>query len=102
MGSSLGEFRVAASDQPLAGKVRVGQLEQIALVKEPELKGAPGQELANRLGTARGNPVDAVDLAERIDLLLGDHAAVANQHEALDTERLADLLNMGQQFRRVA
>src|SRR3972149_1735161 len=78
----LGELGVATGDQSLGGKVRVGQLEQVTLVEESELQGASLQELANRLGAKRRDPVDAVELSQRVDLLLGDHAAVADQHKA--------------------
>ena len=35
--AQLRELRIAARDEPLAGKVRVLALEEIALVEEPEL-----------------------------------------------------------------
>ncbi len=50
---------------------------------------------ANRGTLERGDPADAVGLAQRLDGLAGDHAAVADQHHLLDPDILAQPLHLG-------
>ena len=59
-------------------------------------------ERADRAGLQRRDPRDAVHVLERVDLLLRDHPAVADQHELVDAEALAHLVHRGQQRLGVA
>ena len=86
-GAVGGQYRVAAGDQPLAGKVRRGDLGQVLLVEQGQLERAVvGHEPADGRGAQRGDPpirvgvgagmVSAVQLVQRGDPGAGDHAAV--------------------------
>ena len=79
-GAFVGQRGVAAGDQPLAGKVRRGDLGEVLLVEEAELQRAVvGHELADGGRAQRGDPpVVLVEFAERVDAGAGDHAAVAD------------------------
>jgi hypothetical protein len=56
-GALLGEHRIAAADQPLAGEVFGGDLGQVLLVEEAELQRAVvGHELLDGRGAQRGDP----------------------------------------------
>jgi hypothetical protein len=66
------------------------QLEQVALIEEPELDVAARHEVANRRGFERGEPGHAGQALQRGDLRLRDHPPVAHHHELLNPKALAD------------
>ena len=68
----------------------MGQLEQITLVEQIHLQRAAVEELVNRLWAKGRDPVDPLEVTQDVDLFLGDHAAVADQDETLQTELLSD------------
>ena len=102
LGPSLGEIRVATGHQSLTGKVRVYQLEQVALVEEPHLNRTASDKLLDRLGTKRSDPIDTLDLPQHAHPLFGDHPAVAHQHKPFNAEHLSDLLDLRLQRLRIA
>lgn len=79
----------------------MGELEQVALIEESPLDGPGLDQLADRLRAQRRDPVDAVDRAQCIDLLVGDHPPVPDQGQPLDPELLSELLHLRQQGFRV-
>ena len=68
LGAQLGERGIAARDQPLAGIVRVREADQIALVEQVELEMPTVGELGDGAVLQRRDPVDAIQLAHRVDL----------------------------------
>ena len=54
----LGQERVFAHDEPLAGKLGRGDLGQIALVEQRELEGAGIEKGADLRGSESGDPVE--------------------------------------------
>ena len=66
-GALGGQHRVAAGDQPLAGKVRRGHLGRVLLIEEAELQRAVvGHQLADRRDARRGDPpVVLIQVLER-------------------------------------
>ncbi len=59
-------------------------------------------ERADRGVLQGADPADAIEFAHLLDALLADHAAVADHHELLDTEALAQALDLGRQRQTVA
>ena len=78
------------------------QLEEVAFIEQIYLDLVGCEELLDRLRAQGADPVDTVELAQHIHLLLGDHAAIAHQHEPLETELLAHLVDLRQQVFRIA
>ncbi len=56
-GALGGEIGVAADNQPLAGEVGAGDAGHVALVEQRELQGAALDQLLDRRGAQRGDPV---------------------------------------------
>ena len=101
LGSPLGQLGVAAGHQPLPGKIQVGQLESVSLVEAPHRDRPALEKLLDRPGAKRSDPVDPVDLPQRVDLLLRDHPTVTDPHEPLDGEVLSELADLGPQRLRI-
>lgn len=91
-GTLLGDVRVAADDQALAGKGIRADLGERALVEERELELPFAGQALHLLGLEGGDPAEAV-LAECLDPGLGDHAAVADEDDPLDPEALPEPLD---------
>ena len=68
-GALVGKERIAADDEPLAGKVRRGNLRHVALVEERELQAAGRDEGADRSVAQRRDPFQPGRLEHRFDLL---------------------------------
>ena len=98
---SLGrDRRVAAHDQSLAGELRGRDLAQPLLVKQRELKARRDGQLLDLRSAQRGDEPDAL-LLEHLDPGVGDHPAVADEHQVLDPERVLDALDRGAERGRV-
>ena len=81
LGRQLG---VATDDETLAGIVVRGDLRHVALVEQRELqRAALGRQGLDGRGAQRGDPIEAGRLEVGVDARLGDHAAIADQHDAL-------------------
>ena len=97
------ELRVAADDEALAGIVVRDDLGHVALVEQRELQGAAlGREGLDRRGAQRGDPVEAGGLKVGVDARLGDHAAVADEHDALQPKARPELANLIGERARIA
>ena len=98
----LGEQRIAADDEPLARIVERGDLRQIALVEQRRLQLAGVDELADGRRAQRGDEVEIGRFHVLPDPRLGDHAAVTDQHHAIEIEALLELGDLGLQRRGIA
>jgi hypothetical protein len=99
----LGQRRVAAHDQPLAGIIRARDLRQIALVEPRQLQGpARGRQPLNGRGAQRGDPVEAGRPQLGLDARLGDQPAVTDQDHPGQAEALPDLGDLRRQRARIA
>ena len=61
--AQLRQLRIAAGDEPLARIVRVRELEEIALIEEPELQHLALHQGADLAALERGDPGQALKLA---------------------------------------
>src|SRR5712692_6453461 len=102
VGTQQGQLRVAARHESFAGKIRMRDFEQVALVEQTELEVPPVDELSNGAGPESGNPIDALSLLEFIDLLLRNHSAITHEDELVDGKRLLQFLDLRHQGLRVA
>jgi hypothetical protein len=66
----------------------VGDLGEVGLVEQRQPDVTLTGQLLDRGSAQRGDPVEAVALAEGVDAGGGDHAAVADQHDAVQAEAL--------------
>ena len=99
LGSEIG---IAADNQPLIGEVGAGDGGHVALVEQRELQGAALDQLLDRWGAQRGDPVEPGGLDIFGETRLGDHAAVADQHDVIEREPLLEFLDLGGERHRVA
>ena len=98
-----GEVGVAADDETLSGIVVRDDLRHVALVEQRELqRAALGRERLDRRRAERGDPVEAGGRDIGVDARLCDHAAVADEHDALEPEPDAQLLDLTGEGGRVA
>jgi hypothetical protein len=79
------------------GQTRGGDGGHIALIKQCELQRPAVQQLLDGRGTQRRDPVQACGFKVLGDARLGDHAAVADQHDAIEVEALLQLLDLWRQ-----
>src|SRR5881296_3080333 len=68
--AQLRQIRIAASDQALGRKVGVGELEEILLVEQPQLKLSRFHQRSNLTGLERCDPRDPILLLQLVDGLL--------------------------------
>ena len=103
-GPLVGQQRVAANDQALAGKLLGGaDLRHVALVEQRELKRAAfGRQLLDRRCAQAGDPVEPRRLQFVADARVGDHAAVADDDHASEPEACPELGDLLAQRRRIA
>ena len=99
-GALLGERRVATHDEPLAGKLRTRDLDEVALVEERELEIAGRDEGADGGGPQAAHPADPAELLEALDARARQHPAVADEDELAEPEALAELLDLRLHGRR--
>ncbi len=91
-----GQDRIAAGDQPLAGKVGRGDLGEVLLIEQGQLEGpVVGHELFDGVGAQRGDPPvggwplrPVLPLVQGLDPGAGDHAPVADHDHFLQAELL--------------
>ena len=98
---ALGEQRVAAHHQALAGVGVGGDLRQAALVEQRRLEGPALGQLADRAVAQRRYPAEAGAPAQIRDAGVGEHAAVAHQHHPLQPEGAAQPLDLARQRARI-
>jgi hypothetical protein len=98
----LGEQRIAADDEALVRIVGSCDLSQVALVEWRELDRARLDEPPDRRRPQGGDPVEPGRLDGLLKARLRDHAAIADQHDALKRERLLELVDLARQRRRIA
>ena len=94
-GALGGELGVAADDQPLAREVGGGDAGHVALVEQRELQGAAVEQRLDRRGAQGGDPVEPGGLEVLGDARLGDHAAVADQHDVIEARTAASVSRPG-------
>ena len=103
--ASLGEQRVAAGDQALAGEVRMMDLGQVALVEQRGLQRPARSQLPDRRRAQGADPVEPGRLHLLADARAGEQAAVAHQDHPGEPEagaQLVDLRAQGGRIGRVA
>src|SRR5215469_16762346 len=98
----FGEQRIAADHQALARIVGRGDLGEVAFVEQRQLDGARLDERADRRGPQGGDPVKAGRLDDLLEARRGDHAAIADQRQALKLEAFPELGDLARQRRRIA
>ena len=90
-----GEVWIAADDEAFAGIVVRGDLRHVALVEQRELQRSTlGSQLANGGRAQRSDPVETGRFDVGFEPGVGDHAAIADQHDAAEVEagpQLGDL-----------
>src|SRR6202521_1756964 len=97
-----GQLRVSTRHESFAGKIRMRDFEQVALVEQTELDVPPVDELSNRARPERGNPIHPLSLFEGVYLLLPNHAAIPHDNELIDGKRLLQFFDLRQEGLRVA
>ncbi|SAL07668.1 hypothetical protein AWB78_08681 [Caballeronia calidae] len=101
VGTHFRQLGVAAGNQALARIVRVGEFEQVALIKEPQLQCSIAGQHTQAAGLQCGDPLQSGVRLERIDMGLGDHATVAHQHHLVDAKALTQLPDLWHERVRV-
>jgi hypothetical protein len=97
------QFGVATDDETLAGIVVRGDLRHVALVEQRELQGAAlGSQGLDGRGAQRGDPIEAGGLEVGVDARLGDHAAIADQHDAFQPKAHSQLPHLNGERARIA
>ena len=71
------------------------EFEEVAFIKQPPLNRAPLNQLVDRPWAQSTNPATPLEIAQSLDLFLGDHPAITDQHELLDTELNTNLVDLG-------
>ena len=90
-GALAGEGAVAADDEPLARELGRGNAGHVAVIKQRHLRGAAVEQCLDGRGAQGGNPVEPGRFEIFGDARLGDHAAVANQDDMVESEALLQL-----------
>jgi hypothetical protein len=93
-GALVRQQRIAAGDEALARIIRRRDGGEIALVKQGQLQAAGLCEAADRWRPQRGDPVEPGGLEDLLDPRLGDHAAIADQHDALQRKPLLEFFDL--------
>src|SRR5712692_5260878 len=96
VGPQQRQLRVSTRHESFAGKIRMRDFEQVALVEQTELEMPPVDKLANRARPERGYPIHPFSLFECVDLLLRNHAAITDEDELIDGKRLLQFLDLRQ------
>ena len=86
-----GERAVAADDQPLARELGRGDASHVAVIKQRHLQSAALEQRLDCRGAQGGDPVEPGRFEILGDPRLGDHAAVANQDDMVESEALLQL-----------
>ena len=90
----LGQQRIVAGHQPLAGEVGRVDLGQIDFVEQRPIERALIHQLPNPPAPEGGNPAQFGMRLEPVDLRLGKHSAVAGQDHPQQTESHSQLLDL--------
>ena len=86
-GALGGEIWIATNNQPLTREVGTGDGGHVALVEQRELQGAALDQFLDRWSAQRGDPIEPGGLDVFGEAGLGDHAAVADQHDVIEPNR---------------
>ena len=100
-GALGGEIGIAADHQPLAGILRRCDGRHVALIEQRQLQSAAVQQVLDRRPAQRGDPVQAGGSDVLADARLGDHTAIADQHDMLKAEALLELVDLRRQRHRI-
>jgi hypothetical protein len=102
--AQLAQLHVATGHEPFPGEVRMGKLEQIALIEEAQLQRAALHEGADLRALERGDPGESVERAQLIDRFVRDHPPIPDEHHTLKPKVLAQLTRRQERIhvRRVA
>ena len=65
------------------------KLEEIPVIEQPELNGPLGDEFLDSFGAKSRNPRETVLGCHRVDLLLGNHPAVADEYDIFQPKLIA-------------
>ena len=90
-GALGGESAVAADDEPLARELGRGDAGHIAVIKQRHLQCVAVEQRLDRRGEG-GNPVEPGRFDVLGDPRLGDHAAVTDQDDMVESEALLNTL----------
>ena len=90
----LGQQRVVADDEPLAGVVRAADFGQMTLIEQGELNRLALHQTANLVVAQDRDPAQSRMTLQMVDLRLGQQPAVPHQHHPLQTEPTPYLLHL--------
>jgi hypothetical protein len=90
-GALAGESAVAADDQSLPRELGRGDAGHVAVIKQRHLQCAAAEQRLDCRGAQGGNPVEPGGFEILGDPRLGDHAAVVNQDDVVESEALLQL-----------
>jgi hypothetical protein len=92
LADALGSARaVAADDEPLARELGRGDAGHVAVIEQRHLQGAAVEQRLDGRGAQGGNPVEPGRFEVLGDPRLGDHAAVTDQDDMVESEALLQL-----------
>ena len=100
-GALLGQRGVVAAHQPLAGKLRGGDLEEVLLVKQRQLQRALLDEGLDLRGAQRADPIQLGWAHLVADARVGEHAPIPDQADPAQPEPVLELGDLGGQGFRV-
>jgi hypothetical protein len=93
-GAQLRKLRIAAGDQAFARIVRMRELKEVTLVKQPQLQPALLDQRANLRALERRDPGDPRERLELLDAFVRDHPPIAHHHHTLDAKVGSQALNL--------
>ena len=94
--TSGGEVGIAADDEAFTGIVLGGDLGHIPLIEQGELQRTVlGGKLADGGGAQGGDPVETGGFDIGFEPGVGDHAAIADQHDAAEVEACPQFGDLG-------
>ena len=97
-----GKVGITADDEAFAGIVVSGDLGHVALIEQGELQwSALCGKLADSGRAQRSDPVQASRFDIGFKPRVGDHAAIADQHDAAEVEACSQLGDLGGERHRV-
>ena len=85
------QLRVATGHQALARIIRVGELEQVALVKQPQLQRLALHQSTNLAALERRDPGQPRVLAQRLHHRAADHAPIAHENYLARMDKQVEL-----------
>ena len=100
-GALFGQHGVVAAHQPLAGKLRGADLDQVLLIKQRQLQCAFLDQCFDLRGAQRADPVQLRGTHLVADARVGEHAPIPDQTHPRQPEPVFEFVDLGGQGLRV-